>query len=57
MKIDYERLRADLLDYYGTAIGSFSIALMDVIEVERVSEEELVEVAQKLKVDLTKYFK
>lgn len=57
MKIDYERLRTDLLDYYGTAIGSFSIALMDVIEVERVSEEELVEVAQKLKVDLTKYFK
>ena len=55
-EIDIRRLRRDLEDYYGTAMFSgFPMAVMDVSRVERMSAQELVELAQKNGVDLRKY--
>ena len=55
-EIDISRLRRDLEDYYGTAMFSgFPMAVMDVSRVERMSAQELVELAQKNGVDLRKY--
>ena len=55
-EIDIRRLRRDLEDYYGTAMFSgFPMAVMDVSRVERMSAQELVELAQKNGIDLRKY--
>lgn len=56
MKIDIERLREDLIDYYGVAAFSgISVAMMDVFEVEDASEEELIKLAEEAGWDLTEY--
>jgi hypothetical protein len=55
-EIDISRLRRDMLDDYGTAMFSgFPMAVMDVSRVERMSAQELVELAQKNGIDLRKY--
>ena len=55
-EIDVSRLRRDMKDYYGTAIfNGFSMAVMDLSKVERMSDRELVGLAQKNGVDLRKY--
>ena len=55
-KIDVNRLRRDMKDYYGTAMfNGFPVAVMDLSRVERLSDSELVELAQKNGVDLRKY--
>ena len=47
-KTDYEKLRKDLKDYYGTAmVGGFPLAIMDLSKVENASNEELLKIAQK----------
>ena len=54
--IDVERLRRDMKDYYGTAMFSASpMAVMDLSRIERASDMEIVEEAQKAGVDLTDY--
>lgn len=53
--IDYESLRRDLIDYFGSAMSSFPIALMDVVNVETASEEELLELAIENGFDLSNY--
>lgn len=56
VEIDIERLRNDLKDYYGTAMfAGFSIAMMDLSTVEQASDEVLVKMAEKAKIDLRKY--
>ena len=56
--IDYDRLRSDLMDYYGTAmVGGFPMAVIELGQVERASESELVQIAQKLGYNLNKYSK
>ena len=56
MKIDIERLREDLIDYYGVAaFRGMSVAMMDVFEVEDASEEELIKLAKDARWDLRKY--
>ena len=56
--IDFDRLRRDLTDYYGTAAFSgFPAAIIDVGKVQRASEEKLIQLSQQLKVDLSKYEK
>ncbi len=58
MNIDYERLREDLKDYYGTAmVGAFPMAVMDLGNVENASHAELIAIARKEKVQLEKYQK
>ena len=55
-EIDVSRLRRDMKDYYGTAMfNGFPMAVMDLSKVERMSDRELVELAQKSGVDLRKY--
>ena len=55
-EIDITRLRRDMMDYYGTAMfNGFPMAVMDLSKVERMSDEELIELAQENGVDLRKY--
>ena len=37
MNIDYEKLRKDLIDYFGSAIELFPASIMDVIRVENAT--------------------
>ena len=55
--IDYEKLRKDLIDYFGTAMSFSPMAIMDLSRVESASDDELVEIAKINGFDLTKYFK
>lgn len=54
--IDTNRLRSDLMDYYGTAMHSGSpMAQADLVHVQRASDAELIREAQKSGFDLNKY--
>lgn len=54
--MDYDKLRRNIKDYYGTAMFSGSpMAIIELSKVERMSNEELVKLAKKLKIDLSKY--
>ena len=56
--IDYENLRSDLEDYYGTDMFSGAgMAMSDLEEVDRASEDKLIEIAKREKIDLNKYEK
>ena len=56
MKIDFDKLRSDLIDYFGTAMMSgFGMAIMDLSKVERASEEELIKIALECNFDLNDY--
>ena len=55
-EIDTERLRSDLMDYFGTAMaGGFPMAVIDLSRIERASDQELVEIARRNGMDLRKY--
>ena len=53
--IDIERLREDLINYFGTAMMKFPMAMMDLSRVENASDEELIMIAQKCNFNLSKY--
>ena len=54
--IDYEQLRRDLIDYFGTAMfGGFSLAIMDLSKVENASNQELISIALQNNYDLNNY--
>lgn len=56
MQINIEKLRSDLMDYYGTAASSgFSVAMMDVFKVEDASKEELIKLAKRAGLNLREY--
>ena len=56
--IDFDRLRRDLTDYYGTAAFSgFPAAIIDVGKVQRASDEELISISKQLRFDSSKYEK
>ena len=56
MNIDIEKLRKDLIDYFGTAMASgFGMAVMDLTRVERASDEELINIALDCGFDLNDY--
>lgn len=55
MEIDFDKLREDLIDYFGSAMGMFPMAVMDVSKVERASKQELIKIAQQNGFDLRKY--
>lgn len=58
MEINTNRLRADLKDYYGTAMFvGFPMAVMEMDVVEQASDEELVKLAEKAGLDTRKYCK
>ena len=55
VEIDIERLRRDLIDYFGTAISFNPVATMDLVKVENASYEELINIAIKNNFDLNNY--
>jgi hypothetical protein len=51
-----DRLRKDILDYYGTVMfNDFAMAAMNVQFIEMASDQDLIAIARKEGVDLTKY--
>jgi len=55
MNIDFEKLREALIDYFGTAMGSFPIAVMNINEVETATDRELIRIATQNGFDLSDY--
>ena len=56
IEIDIERLRKDLIDYFGTAIFvSSPLSIMELSKIEKATEEELIKIAQNNNIDLNKY--
>lgn len=55
MTIDIEKLRGDLIDYFGTAMQYNPVALMDLTKVENASPDELINIALKNGFDLEDY--
>jgi len=54
--IDFEQLRKDLIDYFGTAMfGGFPLAIMDLSKVETASNQELIKIAIQNNFDLDNY--
>lgn len=56
MNIDFDKLRQDLLDYFGTAMTmGFGAAIIDLSNIENASNEELINIAKQNGFDLNKY--
>lgn len=55
MEIDIEKLREDLINYFGTAMGLFPVAIMNLSEVQTCSADRLIEIAINNNFDLDKY--
>lgn len=54
--MNYEKLRRDLIDYYGSAMYSgFPMAVIEVIDIERASNKDLIKYAQLAGFNLRKY--
>ncbi len=53
--MDFDSLREDLIDYFGSASGIIPIAMADVIEVETADEDKLIDIAQDAGFDLDDY--
>jgi len=55
-KIDFIRLREDLIDYFGTAMFSgFGAAVVDLSRVENATNDELLLIALECRFDLENY--
>jgi len=55
VNIDIERLRQDLIDYFGSATPIYPVAIMDVIEVENADYYKLMEIANSNVFNLNDY--
>ena len=56
MNIDFEKLRNDLINYFGTAyISGFSMALIETSEVQTATNDKLIEIAIKNNFNLNDY--
>ena len=55
MELNIERLRNDLINYYGSASTIYPVALSNVIEVDSASDERLIEIALSNRFDLSRY--
>ena len=56
--IDYNRLREDLIEYFGTAMFNGSpLAIIEISKIEYATDEELIDIAQKTNFNLEKYIK
>lgn len=54
--MNYHQLRSDLIDYFGTAMSSgFPMAVIELSDVERASDAELIRIARRAGFDLRKY--
>ena len=55
LDFDFERLRKDLLDFYGTAMMFNPMAMLNVVDVEKADNEKLLHLAQSNGFDLEEY--
>ena len=56
MNIDIEKLREELIDFYGTAmVGPFPQAIIELTKVEKASPEELIKIAKQNNINLDNY--
>ena len=56
MIVDIDRLRRDLLNYYGTAMSSgLEMAIINLSEVETASPRRIKEIAEEAGIDLSDY--
>ena len=55
MIIDGDKLKNDLMDYYGSATPFYHAAFLDVSRVENATPEELVNIAISNNIDLSEY--
>lgn len=53
--VDINRLREDLINYFGTAIFYNPMTIMELEEVKKASESKLIEIAIKNGFDLDNY--
>lgn len=54
--LNIERIRNDLINYYGTAIFNASpLAIIELSKIEKATDEEIIKIAKKNHVDLNKY--
>lgn len=54
--LNIDKLREDLLDYYGTAMFNASpLAIIELTKIEKASNEELIEIALNNNFDLNEY--
>lgn len=53
--MDFERLREDLKDYFGTAMAYNPMAVIELSEVENASNERLIQIALRNGFDLSNY--
>ena len=54
--IDFEKLRSDLINYFGTAMSNgFPIAIIDLVDVERKTPRDLIDIAIKNGFNLEDY--
>lgn len=53
--MDYERLREDLKNYFGAAMQYYPVAVIDLVEVERASNEKLEQIAIRNGFNLSDY--
>ena len=50
-----EKIRKQVIDYYGTAMSFMPMAVIELSEVERASNQKLIELALKNNFDLSDY--
>ena len=55
MIIDGDKLREDLMNYYGSATPFYPQAILDVSRVQNATSEELLDIASRNNVDLGSY--
>lgn len=55
MNINYEKLKNDLIDYFGTAMSFNPIAIMNLYEVKKATNDKLIQIAVKNGFDLNDY--
>lgn len=56
MEINIDKLREDLIDYFGTALYNASpLAIIELSKVETASPQELINIALKNNFDLSEY--
>ncbi len=53
--MDYEKLREDLIDYFGIAMQFYPVAVVELVQVENASDEELEQIAINNGFDLDNY--
>ena len=58
MELDIEKLRNDLINYFGTAIfNGFCMAVVELSKIECATDEEIVSIARSNNFDLSDYIK